>query len=278
MRKMILTALLMASAAMPAMAQDRGGFGRHHHDDGNATVEPSEQRPARAERVAPADRAERERPQAGEQGGWSPRAEGRQRVMQQQQAQEPAFQQPAMRQQGERRAWAQRRQERGDAIQPQGFTPPAPQNEVAPMQRYGRTREGYGTRDGFGARDATGQNRSSWTQTDRSGSRYARTGGQWSNQWRTNRDYDWRRHRDSHRSLYRLGHYRDPYGSRYRRFSIGFSLFPSYYQSNYWLDDPYMYRLPQAYGPYRWVRYYGDALLVNIYTGQVVDVVYDFFW
>jgi hypothetical protein len=39
-----------------------------------------------------------------------------------------------------------------------------------------------------------------------------------------------------------------------------------------------MYRLPQAYGPFRWVRYYGDALLVNIYTGQVVDVVYDFFW
>ena len=35
-----------------------------------------------------------------------------------------------------------------------------------------------------------------------------------------------------------LGNYRDPYGSRYRRFSIGFSLFPSYYQSNYWLDDP----------------------------------------
>lgn len=268
MRKMILTALLVTSAAMPAMAQDRGGFGRHHHDDGNTTVEPNDQRPARAER---------ERPQAAEQGGWSPRAEGRQRVMQQQQAQEPAFQQPAMRQQGERRAWAQRRQERGEAIQPQGFTPPAPQNEVA-TQRYPRTRDGSGTRDGFGARDATGQNRTNWTQTDRSGSRYARTGGQWSNQWRTNRDFDWRRHREDNRSLYRRGHYRDPYGSHYRRFSIGFSLFPSYYQSSYWLEDPYMYRLPQAYGPYRWVRYYGDALLVNIYTGQVVDVVYDFFW
>jgi Ni/Co efflux regulator RcnB len=278
MRKYLLSALLVTSVAMPAMAQEQEDSGRHRHNESSAVADSGGQRPERAQR------AERERPQAGEQGGWSPRAEGRQRVMQQQQAQEPAFQQPAMRQQGERRAWAQRRQERGDAIQPQGFTPPAPQNEVAPMQRYGRTREGFGarggfgTRDGFGARDATGQNRTNWTQTDRSGSRYARTGGQWSNQWRTNRDYDWRRHRDSHRSLYRLGYYRDPYGSRYRRFSIGFSLFPSYYQSNYWLDDPYMYRLPQAYGPYRWVRYYGDALLVNIYTGQVVDVVYDFFW
>jgi len=26
------------------------------------------------------------------------------------------------------------------------------------------------------------------------------------------------------------------------------------------------------------VRYYDDAVLVNIYTGEVVDVIYDFFW
>jgi hypothetical protein len=36
--------------------------------------------------------------------------------------------------------------------------------------------------------------------------------------------------------------------------------------------------LPPAYGPYRWVRYYNDALLVDIYTGRVVDTVYDIFW
>ena len=58
-----------------------------------------------------------------------------------------------------------------------------------------------------------------------------------------------------------------PIGWGYRRFSIGFSLCPSYYDSNYWLNDPWQYRLPPAYGPYRWVRYYDDALLVNIYTG-----------
>jgi hypothetical protein len=228
----------------------------------------------RAERAEPAMRAEtamreeRQRPQRAEQGGWRARGEGRQRAMQ---AQEPAFQQPAMRQQGERRAWAQRREQRGEAIQPRSYAAPAaPYGDSA--QRYSRQRDGYGTRD------ATGQNRTNWTQTNRTGSRYAGTSGQWSNQWRTNRSYDWRRYRDHNRSLFRIGGYRDPYGSRYRRFSIGFSLFPSYYQSSYWLDDPYMYRLPQAYGPYRWVRYYGDALLVNIYTGQVVDVVYDFFW
>jgi len=26
------------------------------------------------------------------------------------------------------------------------------------------------------------------------------------------------------------------------------------------------------------VRYYDDVLLIDTYTGQVVDVIYDFFW
>ena len=100
----------------------------------------------------------------------------------------------------------------------------------------------------------------------------------WSSDWRRDHRYDWRNYRHSHRSLFRLSRYYDPYGWNYRRFSIGFSLGSSYYGSNYWLNDPWMYRLPPAYGPYRWVRYYDDALLVNIYTGQVVDVLYNFFW
>ena len=100
----------------------------------------------------------------------------------------------------------------------------------------------------------------------------------WSSDWRRDHRYDWRNYRQRHRSLFQLGRYYDPYGWNYRRFSIGFSLRPSYYSSNFWLDDPWMYRLPPAYGPYRWVRYYDDALLVNIYTGQVVDVLNNFFW
>jgi len=79
-------------------------------------------------------------------------------------------------------------------------------------------------------------------------------------------------------SLFRLGRYYDPYGWNYSRFSIGFNLWPSYYGSSFWLNDPWQYRLPPAYGPYRWVRYYDDALLVNIYDGQVVDVIHNFFW
>ena len=109
---------------------------------------------------------------------------------------------------------------------------------------------------------------------DRSSTRDRR----WSSDWRRDHRYDWRHYRTTNRALYRLSRYYDPYGRNYRRFSIGFSLGSGYYGSNYWLEDPWMYRLPPAYGPYRWVRYYDDALLVNIYTGQVVDVIYSFFW
>jgi hypothetical protein len=36
--------------------------------------------------------------------------------------------------------------------------------------------------------------------------------------------------------------------------------------------------LPPAYGPYRWVRYYDDVLLVDIRSGYVVDMINNFFW
>jgi len=100
----------------------------------------------------------------------------------------------------------------------------------------------------------------------------------WSRDWRNNSHYNWYSYRSRYGSLYRLGRYNDPYGYGYRRFSIGYNLWPSYYGSSNWLNDPWQYRLPPAYGPYRWVRYYDDALLVNIYDGQVVDVIHNFFW
>ena len=101
---------------------------------------------------------------------------------------------------------------------------------------------------------------------------------QWSGSWRNDHRYDWSQYRRQHRSLFHFGIYYDPYGFGYNRMMPGWSMWPNYFQSSYWLDNPWMYRLPPAYGPYRWVRYWDDALLVNTYTGEVVDVVYDFFW
>jgi Ni/Co efflux regulator RcnB len=39
-----------------------------------------------------------------------------------------------------------------------------------------------------------------------------------------------------------------------------------------------MFDLPMPPRGYEWVRYGDDALLVNIRTGEIVDVVYDVFW
>jgi hypothetical protein len=99
------------------------------------------------------------------------------------------------------------------------------------------------------------------------------------NDWRRDSRYDWQRYRDRNRSAYRMGGYYAPYRDySYRRLSIGFSLGSMFYGSNYWINDPWQYRLPPVYGAYRWVRYYDDVLLVDTYSGEVVDVIYDFFW
>lgn len=102
----------------------------------------------------------------------------------------------------------------------------------------------------------------------------------WSNNWRRDSRYDWRNYRNRNRNAYRLPRYYAPrgYGYGYNRYGIGAILGSLFFSQNYWINDPFYYRLPPAYGPYRWVRYYNDALLVDIYTGQVVDVEYDIFW
>ena len=101
----------------------------------------------------------------------------------------------------------------------------------------------------------------------------------WDREWRRDNRYDWYGHRNRYRSLYRWPSYYSPYRNySYRRLSIGFSLWPLFYSDQYWINDPWTYRLPDVYGPYRWVRYYDDALLVDLRTGEVVDVIYSFFW
>ena len=102
----------------------------------------------------------------------------------------------------------------------------------------------------------------------------------WDNRsWRDDRRYDWYGYRSSNRSVYRLGSYYAPYRNySYSRLGVGFYLDSLFFGSRYLISDPFRYRLPPVYGPYRWVRYYDDALLVDTYSGEVVDVIYSFFW
>jgi hypothetical protein len=119
-----------------------------------------------------------------------------------------------------------------------------------------------------GDRDGRDWNRGGWNR------------GGWNRDWRRDGRYDWRGYRTTNRNLYRLPRYYAPrgWGGGYQRFGIGFSLNSILFGPDYWIDDPFSYRLPEAYGPYRWVRYYNDALLVDLDTGEVVDVEYDIFW
>jgi len=156
-----------------------------------------------------------------------------------------------------------------------------------------RSQFNRGNRDWNTSRSRTdwnGNDRNRWNSNDRdrnrnwSGDRNRwdndRNRGRWNNNWRNDRRYDWRGYRSSNRNIYRLPRYYAPssWGYGYRRFSIGFFLDSMLYSSSYWINDPFYYRLPDVDGPYRWVRYYNDALLVDIYSGEVVDVIYDIFW
>jgi Ni/Co efflux regulator RcnB len=100
----------------------------------------------------------------------------------------------------------------------------------------------------------------------------------WRREWRQDRRYDWRRHRDRDRSRFHLGFYIDPFGWNYRDWDIGWRLPSRYFASRYWVYDPWSYRLPPVSGPYRWIRYHNDVLLVDLRSGRVLDRIRSFFW
>jgi len=295
MRKMILM-LALASAATPALADPQDGWA----DRRAARME------QRQERAAEAPRAEapREMRVSGEaRGGWqrseaapvvqAPQVErgmrggwnggfargdaGARAVVQ---APDPA----------QAARWRERREEDRARQASEGSVPgtrwsdhvrqvpiggwnqPVVQGRPAPIVRYGdRTRDQrQWTGDRTGGQWQGTQQARHWDGN--------RDGQRWSHDWRRDSRYDWRRYRDRNRSIFRIGNYYDPFGWGYRPLSIGFTLYSGYYQPNYWIDDPWEYRLPPVYGPYRWVRYYDDAVLVDIFTGEVVDVIRGFFW
>ena len=101
----------------------------------------------------------------------------------------------------------------------------------------------------------------------------------WDRNWRQSQRFDWQRHRAGNRHLFRVPVYYAPLRNhRYSRFSIGFRLGSGFLHQRYWIGDPWQYRLPPAYPGTQWVRYYNDVLLVDRYTGEVIDVIHDFFW
>lgn len=141
----------------------------------------------------------------------------------------------------------------------------------------GRGNDRNGWQNGSQGREAWrnngSRNNESWRNN---GSRDNRS---WDRGWRSNNRYDWSSYRSRNRNVFSAGRYYSPFQNySYRRVGIGFSLGAQFYGSRYLINDPYYYRLPEVYGPYRWVRYYDDVLLIDIYSGEVVDAIYDFFY
>ena len=150
------------------------------------------------------------------------------------------------------------------------FDPNRPGRGDGTFERSDNDRDGYGRNDlnRFGNR--TGYDRGGYNGNDRT----------WNRGWRNDNRYDWQRYRSANRNVFRLPRYYAPYGwnTGYRRFAIGAYLFGGLYARDYWIGQPYDYRLPPAYYPYQWVRYYGDALLVDTRSGYVVDVIPGIFY
>jgi Ni/Co efflux regulator RcnB len=101
----------------------------------------------------------------------------------------------------------------------------------------------------------------------------------WNRGWRNDRRFNWRGFRGQNRRIFSRGRYFSPIrGFRYRRFGIGAFIGSAFFGPQFIINDPFFYRLPPAYGGLRWIRYFDDVLLVDTYTGQVVDVIPNFFY
>jgi Nickel/cobalt transporter regulator len=69
-----------------------------------------------------------------------------------------------------------------------------------------------------------------------------------------------------------------PPGWAYRRWAVGAALPPLFLARDYWYPDWAALGLEPPPPGAEWVRYGPDLLLVDVTTGQVIDVAYDVFY
>ena len=277
--------VLLATCAVPAMAAGDQEGGRHWRQQQQS--EQSDNRPAREARAERPQREEQRQQLQGERQAQLQQMQAARQAQVQQVQQQQQQQGQTERHNAERnRMFAGRgsSDQNGQASRDERMQQYRQQLEQRRAQTGGQTQVLTGqqaAREGhFRTSPVFGRNAGRPAPENRD-ARFAHRDDrrtQWTSNWRTDNRYDWRRYRDRHHSIFHIGFYYDPFGYSYNRFNIGSFLYPSYYQSNYWINDPWQYRLPPAYGPYRWIRYHNDALMIDTWTGEVVDVIYGFFW
>lgn len=92
---------------------------------------------------------------------------------------------------------------------------------------------------------------------------------------------DWNNYHRSFRAPHRYRApqpYHRPPGFTYRRWSYGQFLPSIFWGRDYWLDDWNDFGLMNPPPGTIWVRYGDDALLIDRYTGEVIQVEYDIFY
>ena len=272
MRKFLISLLLASAAASPAVAGPRD-----QSDNNQQTREDRQQAHQERQQARDEARAERsQRPQFVPQARMQPQA--------QQFAGRPQFNDAGRAErQVDVNAMRAEREARGGS-----FAGQRDENIEQVQQRFEQRQQGI--RDG---RDFRQPNRQFpqvmrdrhplvVSETPRPGTQPPlRVQGQrdmhWNRDWRNNSRYDWRHFRDHHRSRFHLGFYIDPFGWGYQSFDVGYRMWPAYYGDQYYID-PAEFGLPYPPPGAQWIRYYNDALLVDMYTGTVIDVIPGFFW
>lgn len=163
------------------------------------------------------------------------------------------------------------------------------QNANAPYQgggQVGRVRD-YDRHDNDRDRMDRRDNDRDWNRYDRNdrrdNDRYDRREHRTRDTWR-----DRNRHRFDVTRFYRnyyaprrfhIGVYHAPRGYYYRRWSYGDYLPSAYYGSAFWLTNFIAYGLfTPPDDDLIWVRYGPDALLVDRYTGEIIQVRYNVFY
>jgi len=128
-----------------------------------------------------------------------------------------------------------------------------------------------------------GDNRNFGNNNDRRGQDFQGRGGYQQRQFR-DRDrgraqWDQRRYQQSYRfnQRFRIGAYRTPPGYYNRSWGFGDRLPFGWFGSSYYLNAA-AYGLPYPPIGCEWVRVGDDAILVDVWSGQVLSVYYDLFW
>jgi Ni/Co efflux regulator RcnB len=270
-----LAALLLAGASTAALAQDR------EHDRADR-ADHAQGRPAQAAPRGPAPQAAA--PQAG------PRApqDGRARFGA---PSGPQAAPPAAQQAGPPRGFDRRDGQARDGqprdFQGQRYQGGPPQGAAPAQQRYDR-----GGPPGPGAQRQFDQQRSPREVIPPTGGQFDRRDGRavggrggerrdgGVNPWRGGERWQagrappvfWSQNR------YGAGGYRAPYGYYVRNWGFGEFLPRGWYGQDYWIGDFLDYDLPYPPPGYEWVRVGGDALMIDRYTGRIVQVVRGIFW